>query len=90
MKKINCENCEYWNCFPNDNNFQTLGSCRRNAPLLRAYLLSDEEKDNEEDGEPIGIGGVWPDTLPSDWCGEFKSKNSQSKRFKPKGQLHYD
>ena len=51
-----CRHCEFWNGDREDQRGGQ-GDCRRNAPTM----------------PPAGMGGdYWPQTWPTDWCGEFK------------------
>jgi len=73
-----CKDCKFWEGFIDDDEKESLGQCRKHAPKLRALLLSDSIKDNDDDGESIGREGIWPDTTPDDWCGEFQQKENDN------------
>lgn len=52
-----CEGCAFWD----SRGTAARGLCRRSAP--RTLICSLE-------GEP-DVRAVWPETLDSDWCGQF-------------------
>ena len=71
---MECCNCKYWDPFPNDECEYDNGFCRINPPLIRAALIPDSYKEDQENAEDIGIEGIWPTTIPCEWCGGFKEK----------------
>ena len=69
-----CEDCKYWEGFPDDKGDFTQGECRRHSPpYIRAFeFLADNEPCSN--GAEIYREAVWPATMPFDWCGEFEAK----------------
>ena len=71
---MKCEECKYFEATVGDNNETLSGECRKRTPFLRAFVLSDDDKDRDGDGEPLGREGIWPEVQTYDWCGEFEAK----------------
>ena len=66
---MKCEDCKYFEPITDcDGNDDVVGECRRNTPLLRAFVLSDNDK------YKLGKDAIWPEVLTDDWCGEFEAK----------------
>lgn len=71
MSNPTCEYCRFWKPLDKDAEDKDmeetmedgLGRCHRNPPFL--------DPDFGQPGD-IGTYGVWPLTLTTDWCGEFK------------------
>jgi hypothetical protein len=57
-KTDTCQKCAYWNAQSVDN-----GECRRHSPQSISFKLDSETKFETR----------FPNTVGSDWCGEFKS-----------------
>ena len=61
VKGRTCSRCVYWG-----ETDGSLGYCRRYSPRqgtpLEAYLKDTQQR------------GIWPMTLPDDWCGEFRAE----------------
>lgn len=83
-----CDRCHFWEGKFNEEENEMEGFCHRYAPrptndlertvivhlvALTQNTLSDQDRDagwadtNTSYGCPF-----WPETLPSDWCGEFR------------------
>jgi len=73
-----CSDCYFWGCWEVRNKAFAYDSCRKQPPQLVPYLA----------GKPIYLGpdelvddptthiNEWPITEFSDWCGEFKKRES--------------
>ena len=60
-----CNRCHYWE--PLD----VVGLCRRYAPAPRPSLIAATESPNV-------AGCLWPSTLPTDACGEFRASETSA------------
>jgi hypothetical protein len=63
-----CERCKFWDRskLPDDAN---VGVCRRHAPAPRTILHHDDD----DNSFCLKEWPVWPQTLGSEWCGEFQA-----------------
>lgn len=61
-----CSDCEYWNPAP----ARMEGECRNRSPTVdpQAYMGLHGEK------EIRGPKTLWPETRPTDWCGDHMNK----------------
>lgn len=57
-----CETCKWFSCIE-----MYQGFCRRNPPVPKAHSDNSPPLDN-------GWFGVWPETGPMNWCGEYAPK----------------
>jgi len=54
-----CAKCKYW-----DNANSNSGQCRRSAPQAVVFKVDSE----------VEYRSVFPETVESDWCGDFTEK----------------
>ena len=76
---MRCENCKFWDSYPEDDNEEIIGGCKRHAPIvMRALILPEEEKKTNEYGDDVLTEAIWPTTYFSEWCGEFQEKDNDN------------
>ena len=67
MKTKHCKDCDHFK----PTNYYKHGYCRRNAPVRREWAnYHDGRTDNGE------ATSAWPGVNSTDWCGEFKERES--------------
>lgn len=79
-----CDKCKYWKQSPNDDCEPfDIGKCKRYPPIHDMMMIMREIKEWPENGKsyPGQLSNrehesMWPFTLMTDWCGEFKAHES--------------
>ena len=57
-----CKNCKFWKRWQKSINNITDGDCHKECPRI----ITDERE---------GVySSAWPDTKPTDWCGEWEAQ----------------
>ncbi len=81
-QRTRCDGCTFWEFIEKEGNHKDddAGECRRFPPQMNtAYLIAN---DNIGDAEPAieesrhTWSWTFPQTVGSEWCGEFKPKSS--------------
>lgn len=58
-----CETCRFWESMS--------GECHRHAPTVPAESLGEQQVSSNH-------AGVWPQTLPTAWCGDWASEGEHT------------
>jgi hypothetical protein len=70
---MRCDECRFW--VRNENIEREGGDCRLKAPrMLGEVFIGDKSVGCEAES----LVASWPNTKPSDWCGEFQPKPEEN------------
>lgn len=70
-KCFHCKHWEYVGLTSKDGSSEHTGECRRYPPAVHPRQLRDADKGRRTKSS-VAVYGLFPYTLGSHWCGEFK------------------
>ena len=73
MENESCESCKFWERLEDSKDGK--GHCRVNAPIAVGLLSGTPPSGQEK------FTGIWPRTMPLDWCGEYEAPDRKQQPF---------
>ena len=77
---MKCKDCKFWDDSKGDT-YNDAGYCRRESPKLTWSMVALPNTQFMADAiaNEFETAAIWPETDPTDWCGEFQQKTKVTK-----------